>query len=62
MTDINIKPTGALDTYDVTEVTLTATKSFGPLSASLAYISADDDGINSGKRYDTVQGYFVLSF
>ena len=61
-TDINIKPTDATDTYDVTEVTLTATKSFGPLSASLAYIFADDDGVNSGKRYDTVQGYFVLSF
>jgi imipenem/basic amino acid-specific outer membrane pore len=61
-TDINIQAAGATDTYDVTELTLTATKTFGPLSASLAYISADDDGINDGKRYDTVQGYFVLSF
>lgn len=61
VTDINIK-TGAADTYDVTEVTLTATKSFGPLDATLAYISADDDGVNLGKRYDTVQGYLTYKF
>lgn len=62
LTDINIQPTGAASTYDVTEATLTATKSFGPLSTSLAYIFADDDGVNLGKSYDTVQAYLTLSF
>jgi imipenem/basic amino acid-specific outer membrane pore len=62
-TDIEIQPTGAATANDVTEVTLTATKSFGPLSATLAYIWADDNtGINNSKAYDTVQAYFVLSF
>jgi hypothetical protein len=62
-TDIEIQPTGAATANDVTEVTLTATKSFGPLSATLAYIWADDNtGINNTKPYDTVQAYFVLSF
>ncbi|HEX5711023.1 MAG TPA: hypothetical protein VFX68_06715 [Sulfuricurvum sp.] len=61
-TDINIKSAGATDTTDVTEVTLTATKSFGPLDATLAYISADDENVNAGKRYDTVQGYLTFKF
>lgn len=61
-TDIDIKPALATDTYDVTEVTLTATKSFGPLSTTLAYIFADDDGLNGGKSYDTVQAYLTFNF
>jgi hypothetical protein len=61
-TDINLKAAGATTTTDVTEVTLTATKSYGPLDATLAYISADDDSVNAGKRYDTVQAYFTLNF
>lgn len=61
-TDINLKPAGATDTKDVTEVTLTATKSFGPLDATLAYISSDDENLNDAKRYDTVQAYLTLNF
>lgn len=61
-TDINLNPAGSTQTTDVTEVTLTATKSFGPLDATLAYITAADDNLYSGKRYDTVQGYFTFKF
>ena len=62
-TDIEIQPTGAATANDVTEVTLTATKSFGPLSATLAYIWADDNtGVNNSEAYDTVQAYFTFSF
>jgi imipenem/basic amino acid-specific outer membrane pore len=62
-TDIEIKPTNVVAS-DVTEVTLTATKSFGPLDATLAYIWADDNnnGINSNEAYDTVQAYLTLKF
>lgn len=52
---------------DLTEVTLTATKSFGPLDATLAYISTDAENQNiksgtTGSRYDTVQAYLTLNF
>ena len=62
-TDIEIKPTNVAAS-DVTEVTLTATKSFGPLDATLAYIYADDNGngVNNNKAYDTVQAYLTLKF
>ncbi len=47
---------------DMKEVTLTASKSFGPLDASLAYISTDADDQNNGKEYSTVQAYLTLNF
>jgi len=47
---------------DMDEVTVTATKSFGPLDATLAYISTDADDQNAGDRYDTVQAYLTLNF
>lgn len=50
------------DGTDMTEVTLTASKDFGPLNATLAYVSTDADDQNLGDRYDTVQAYLTLNF
>ncbi len=68
-TDIDMKSATATTTTNVTEVTVTATKSYGPLDTTLAYIStaADDQntvlaGANNGKRYDTVQAYLTFKF
>jgi imipenem/basic amino acid-specific outer membrane pore len=52
---------------DMTEMTLTASKSFGPLDATLAYISTDADDQNqdvnnNGQRYDSIQAYLTLNF
>ncbi|WP_298690644.1 porin [uncultured Sulfuricurvum sp.] len=47
---------------DMQEVTLTATKSFGPLDATLAYISTDADDQNNGSQYNTLQAYLTLNF
>jgi len=57
-TDVNIDKTNV----DMKEMTVTATKSFGPLDATLAYISTDADDQNAGDRYDTVQAYLTLNF
>ena len=59
-TDVTVQRTGALVATDMTEVALTASKSFGPLDATLAYISTDADDQNikanetEGSRYDSV--------
>ncbi len=44
---------------DLTEVTVTAGKSFGPLDATLVYINADVDG---GDAINTVQAYLTVNF
>lgn len=51
------------------EVAVTASKSFGPLDAKLAYISTDTSAdntsltaLNGGKRFDTVLAYLTLNF
>lgn len=44
---------------DLTEVALTAGKSFGPLDATLAYINTDTDG---GDAVNTVQAYLTVNF
>ncbi|OHD87393.1 porin [Sulfuricurvum sp. RIFCSPLOWO2_12_FULL_43_24] len=49
-------------TKKMDEVTVTASKSFGPLDATLAYISTDADDQNNGSQYDTVQAYLTLNF
>lgn len=49
-------------TKNIDEVTVTASKSFGPLDATLAYISTDADDQNSGSDYNTVQAYLTLNF
>lgn len=66
-TDVSITDTKAAvvtkaDGTDMTEVALTASKSFGPLDTTLAYISTDADDQNNGKRFDTVQAYLTLNF
>lgn len=66
-TDVSVKPTGATQSTDMTEVTITASKSFGALDATLAYISTDADDQNTnvnanGARYDTLQAYLTLNF
>lgn len=53
---------GGKDNVDMKEVAVTATKSFGPLDATLAYISTDADDQNLGDRFDTVQAYLTLNF
>ncbi len=49
-------------TKEMDEVTVTASKSFGPLDATLAYISTDAKDQNSGKQYDIIQAYLTLNF
>jgi len=67
-TDVTAKAAGVAVSTDMTEVALTASKSFGPLDATLAYISTDADDQNikaneiTGSRYDTVQAYLTLNF
>ncbi|MHC3994416.1 hypothetical protein ACXWTF_06265 [Thiomicrolovo sp. ZZH C-3] len=46
----------------VSEVTFTAAKSFGKLDALFAYIYADDDALNNGDAYNTLQLYLVYNF
>lgn len=63
-------PAGRANNVDMSEVTVTVSKSFGPLDATLAYIStdADDQNLNaagtagSGSQYNTVQAYLSLNF
>jgi len=63
-TDVNNDIAGS--THEMTEIALTASKSFGPLDATLAYISTDADDQNmldgSAARYDTIQAYLTLNF
>jgi hypothetical protein len=49
-------------TANLDEVTLTASKSFGPLDTTLAYVSTDADDQNTGSQYDSVQVYLTLNF
>lgn len=64
-TDVTAKPTVGAQT-DMTEFTVTASKSFGPLDTKLAYISTDTgttgDALNSGKRFDTILAKLQLNF
>ena len=50
----------------MTELALTASKSFGPLDATVAYVStdADDQNVASGSasRYDSVLAMLQLNF
>lgn len=66
-TDVTVRPTNAANNEDMTEVALTASKSFGPLDATLAYVSTDATDQNTavnanGARYDSVQAYLTLKF
>ena len=67
---LNTVAASRANNVDMTEIALTASKSFGPLDATLAYISTDaeDQNLNaagtalSGSRYDSVQAYLTLNF
>ncbi|MFZ3053575.1 MAG: hypothetical protein WA099_09215 [Sulfuricurvum sp.] len=50
------------DGTDMVELAVTATKSFGPLDTTLAYVSTDADDQNAGSQYNTVQAYLTLNF
>ena len=50
------------DGTDMTEVAVTVSKDFGPLNATLAYVSTDADDQNAGDQYNTVQAYLTLNF
>lgn len=52
----------AASTHEMDEVAVTASKSFGALDTTLAYISTNADDANNGKQYDTVQAYLTLKF
>lgn len=47
---------------DLNEIAVTATKSFGALDATLAYVSTNANDQNSGKQYDTVLAMLKLNF
>ena len=47
---------------DMQEFTLTASKSFGPLDATLAYINTNADDQNNGDSFNTIQAYLTLNF
>jgi len=70
-TDVDVKATGATRSETMTEVALTASKSFGPLDATLAYINTDSNVLNQdpngitgydGRSFDTIQAYLTLNF
>jgi hypothetical protein len=70
-TEASVKPTGALDSINMKEVALTASKSFGPLDATVAYIYTDANNLNQdpngitgldGRSFDTLQVYLTLNF
>jgi len=52
----------AASTHEMTELTVTASKSFGPLDTTLAYVSTDADDQNNGSQYNSVQAYLTLNF
>ena len=47
---------------DLDEFTLTASKSFGNLNTTLAYIYTDADDQNDGDSYNTIQVYLTYNF
>ncbi len=47
---------------DLKEFTLTGSRSFGPLDATLAYINTNADDQNNGSSYNTVQAYLTYKF
>jgi len=47
---------------DMDEFALTASKSFGNLNTTLAYIYTDADDQNNGDSYNTIQVYLTYNF
>ncbi|WP_300210000.1 porin [Sulfuricurvum sp.] len=55
----NVSNGAAANAGDMNELAVTATKSFGPLDVTAAYINEKHDGL---KRANTVQAYLTLNF
>jgi imipenem/basic amino acid-specific outer membrane pore len=55
----NVNTSAAAKAGDLNEVALTASKSFGPLDTTLAYINTK---ANNADKYNTVQAYLTLNF
>jgi hypothetical protein len=55
----NVNTDWANKSGDLSEVAVTATKSFGPLDTTLAYINTKADAASS---YNTLQAYLTLNF
>lgn len=47
---------------NLNEIAVTASKTFGPLNTTLAYVSTNANDVNSGKQFDSVQAYLTLNF
>ncbi len=47
---------------DMTEFTLSAAKSYGPLDVSFAYIYTKADDVNGGDNFNTLQAYLTYNF
>jgi hypothetical protein len=47
---------------DMSEITVSASKSFGPLDTSLAYVNTDAKDQNAGDAYNALQVYVTLNF
>jgi len=47
---------------DMAELAITASKKFGPLDATLAYINTDDKAVNNGDASNAIQAYLTLNF
>lgn len=47
---------------DMTGVAVTATKSFGAVDGTLAYVSTEADNLNAGKQFNTVLAMLKLNF
>ncbi len=61
-TSADAPATGVNAGNDMDEITVTASKSFGPLDATLAYVNAKADDQNNGDAYNIVQAYLTLNF
>jgi hypothetical protein len=60
-TSVNGGETAGLSVVDANEVAVTASKSFGPLDATVAYINTDRDIANQDAE-NAVQAYLTLNF
>jgi hypothetical protein len=60
----DIDVAGTTSDYEITEIALTAGKSFGPLDATLAYIYSDwdKDGSANDEEIDRIQVYLTYNF
>ena len=58
----NADQSNAAGDSDLQEMTVTASKSFGPLDTTLAYVNVHDNQSNDGQAFNIVQAYLTLNF